>query len=372
MKVLDYIKAFIVRRIAIRRRRAVTEMFNRYFKKIKAANPNMVSKYPIPDEWREKWTFSNDKPLAICWDVYSSFFDKPDSNIVPNNIARNYIEPILTPAEYQPFYNDKNSFGVIIPADVMPKTYLRSVKGILYDGEYNPVSKENFNALFLEAERLIVKPSKDMGGHGVTLFAKRDDGGFYDKEGNKFSLELLLAEYKQDFLVQECLKQSAYMSQFNPTSVNTIRIASYRDVHTGEIHILGAVLRIGGKGAFVDNACSGGSFVEVKEDGSLGKYVCTQYGQTNEIHNGINFATSTFIIPEYDKIKEFVKNIAKRLPHMSLFANDVAIDENGNPKLIEINTTDFSYWLYQFNGKAAFGEYTNDLLEFCKGKLDRV
>ena len=43
-------------------------------------------------------------------------------------------------------------------------------------------------------------------------------------------------------------------------------------------------------------------------------------------------------------------------------------DENGNPKLIEVNTTDFSYWLYQFNGKAAFGEYTDDLLKFCKDR----
>lgn len=368
MKVHENIKAFIVRIISKRRRRAVTEMFNRYFKKIKAANPNMASKFPIPDEWRKKWIFSNDKPLSLCWDVYSSFFDYPDTNIVPNNIARNYIEPILTPAEYQPFYNDKNSFGVFIPADIMPKTFFRSIKGILYDGEYNPVNKEKFNELFLEAEKLIVKPSKDMGGHGVMLFDKHDDGILYDQDGNKFSLELLIAKYQQDFLIQECLKQSSYMSQFNPTSVNTIRMATYRDVKTGEIHILGAVLRIGGKGAFVDNACSGGSFIGINEDGTLGKYACNQYGQTSPVYNDINFSTTSFTIPDFNKIKEFAKSIAKRLPHMSLFANDIAIDENGDPKLIEVNTTDFSYWLYQFNGKAAFGEYTDDLLKFCKDR----
>ena len=50
---------------------------------------------------------------------------------------------------------------------------------------------------------------------------------------------------------------------------------------------------------------------------------------------------------------------------MSLFANDVAIDENGNPRLIEVNTIQFSYWLYQFNSKSIFGKGTDDLLLYC-------
>ena len=53
------------------------------------------------------------------------------------------------------------------------------------------------------------------------------------------------------------------------------------------------------------------------------------------------------------------------MPHMSLFANDVAIDHTGTPRLIEVNTIQFSYWLYQFNGKPVFGPYTDELIEYC-------
>lgn len=362
----------LYRLIIYKKRLSVKKMFERYFSHI--INVNKMDSMPNADViecWVKKWSIFGDAPATKSFRAYARFMNG-NINTVPNEIARNYIEPILTPEEFQPFYNDKNSLGLILPTEYLPRTLFRSVNGILYDGEYNPINKKDFNKLFDRVERIIVKPSKDMGGHGVSLFIKRDDECFYDNANNKFSLDFLLGKYDRNFLVQECLKQSAYMRQFNPTSVNTLRVATYRDIDTGEVHILGAVLRIGGKGAFIDNACSGGSFVSVDDEGCLGKYVCTQYGQTSQIYNDINFASSTFIIPEFDKIKEFAKSVAKRLPHMSLFANDIAIDEDGNPRLIEINTTDFSYWFYQFNGRAVFGEYTDSVIEYAKREQSRL
>lgn len=362
-KTLNYI-------IKVRRNSSIKRMFKNYFNTI-----NRLNKFPKHvdshlREWSKRWSIFGQEPLEEEYIAYRNYVGN-NVDIVPNEIARCYIEPVLTPQEFQSFYNDKNSFGIIIPHDIMPKTYLRSIDGILYDSEYNPVKLYSLNDLFDSSERLIVKPSRDMGGNGVSLFNKKTDG-YYDSQNNKLTIEYLLSEYKRNFLVQECIKQSKYMSQFNSTSVNTIRMATYRDVKTGKIHILGAVLRIGGKGAFVDNACSGGSFIGINEDGTLGKYACNQYGQTSPVYNDINFSTSSFTIPDFDKIKEFAKSIAKRLPHMSLFANDIAIDENGNPKLIEVNTTDFSYWLYQFNGVPVFGDKTNDILNHCKKEISRI
>lgn len=364
----------LYRIIIYKRRVSVKKMFERYFSHIidvNKMNSKANSSACTIKCWVQKWSVFGNAPTIKSFMAYTKFMNG-NINTVPNDIARNYIEPILTPEEFQPFYNDKNSLGLILPPEWLPRTLFRSVNGLMYNGEYEPISKEGFNKLFDGVERLIVKPSKDMGGHGVSLFTKQEDGYFYDNDNNRLSLNLLLEKYQRNFLIQECLKQNSYMKQFNPTSVNTLRIATYRDVKTGEICILGAVLRIGGKGAFIDNACSGGSFVSIDDNGCLGKYACTQYGQTSEMYNEINFATSTFVIPNYDKIKEFTKSVARKLPHMSLFANDIAIDENGNPKLIEINTTDFSYWLYQFNGKAVFGEHTDSVIEYTKKEQSRL
>jgi hypothetical protein len=162
------------------------------------------------------------------------------------------------------------------------------------------------------------------------------------------------------------------MAQFNPTSVNTLRIAVYRDVKTGALEVIGAVIRIGGKGSFVDNICSGGSFIYVDNNGKLSNFACNEHGNTYKIHNGIDFEKNEFVIPDFEKIKQFVFEVAKRMPHMNLFANDVAIDENGSPKLIEVNTIMFSYWLYQFFGKPVFGEHTDEIIEYCLKENEKI
>lgn len=41
------------------------------------------------------------------------------------------------------------------------------------------------------------------------------------------------------------------------------------------------------------------------------------------------------------------------------------IDYLGNPRLIEYNISAFSTWLFQFTTGAAFGDYTDEVIEYC-------
>ena len=346
-------------------------MFAGYFSKIKRLNSDIKipSNTARQKAWLKKWEVFGEKPNLLGYQVFSHFMGE-NVNFVPNEIARTFIEPVLTPNEFQPFYNDKNSFNLFLDEQWLPKTYYRSMNGRLYNGEYKSVARGDF-LCFKNVEKVVVKPSRDMGGKGVTLFCKKD-GSFIDGDGHVLSLDYLEKFYGTNYLIQECLRQHPFMVQFNPTSINTLRIATYRDVKSGDIVVLGAVLRMGGKGSFVDNACSGGSFVFVDENGRLGKKVCNEYGQMTSIHNDIDFENNEFIVPNYDKIRSFVIRVAERMPHMSLFANDVVLDEGGNPKLIEVNTIQFSYWFYQFNAKPVFGEYTDDLITYCQKEMGKV
>lgn len=356
-----------------RRYKANQLMFENYFKRIIKNNPNI----DIPcnneklSEWFNKWNVFGYAPTEYCWRAFHTYV-KENINLVPNDIGRNFIEPILTPEEFQPFYNDKNSFGLFLDKEWLPKTYFRSMKGMLYNGEYEAVQREDFMSLFNGLDKLVVKPAKDMGGKGITLFVRNENGIFVDDKNNELTLSYLERTYKTEYLIQECMKQNEYMSQFNSSSVNTLRVAVYRDVKTGKIDVIGALIRIGGKGSFVDNICSGGSFVYIDENGKLGNFACNEIGNTYKIHNDIDFSKNEFIIPDFDKVKRFVCNVAKRMPHMNLFANDVAIDENGCLKLIEVNTIQFSYWLYQFNGKPVFGKYTDDIIEYCLKENEKI
>lgn len=311
-----------------------------------------------------RWSALDSEVSPLAYRFYSTYIG-PNADIVPPDVARQYIEPVLNASEYDKFYSDKNSFGLFIDAADMPKTLFRSMGYKLYDGEYNAVHRVGFDACFASQQRVIVKPAKDLGGHGIEFY-ERKDGVLKNKDGEILTLEGLERTYKTDYLIQECFVQSDYISQFNPTSVNTIRINTYRDIKTGQIHILGAALRIGAKGSNVDNATSGGVIVGVDENGKLGSVAYDKYGNATSEYNDIDLAVNEFVIPNFEAVKQFAIKITKRLPHMRLLALDVVLDKTNNPKLIEVNCNNFSVKFLQLTKGPVFGEYTDDIIEYCK------
>lgn len=347
---------------------SIQSMFEPYYSKIIRDNiiPPIDKDNEIYKKWERKWSVFNIPVNPKAYQVYSHYIGD-DENIVPNDIARIFIEPILTPPQYQQFYNDKNSLGQIFPQELLPYTVLRSINGTLYDMEYCTVGTQCFFDSLASFDRVIVKPALDMGGHGVQLFFRKGDN-MINAEGEILTYEYMQQNYGKNYLIQKCLDQSVFMSQFNPTSVNTIRLAMYKDVNTGVIHYLGAVLRMGGQGSVVDNACSGGVFAAIDTDGKIGKILYDEFGRTKTVHNGIDFSNSDFVIPDFEKVIKMGEFVASRMPHMYLFANDFMIDEEGNVKIIEVNTQWFSYWLYQFSSKSIFGQYTDDVINYCKAK----
>lgn len=111
-------------------------------------------------------------------------------------------------------------------------------------------------------------------------------------------MEYLNRGYKRNFIIQKAVSQSSFMSVFNPSSVNTLRVATYRSVKTGKVHVINAVMRIGASGKNVDNAHSGGRFIGIDhKTGIVGKYVCDWLGKTDTVFNGIDFSKESFQIP---------------------------------------------------------------------------
>ena len=137
------------------------------------------------------------------------------------------------------------------------------------------------------------------------------------------------------------------MWQFCKTSVNTLRVQIYRSVKNSEIVIPNVIMRIGKSGSLVDNAHAGGCFVGVGTDGMIHDRVCNQYGETSHVFNGIDFQKEIFVIPEFFKVKQFAIEIGKCIPHFHCIASA------------------FSTWLFQFTTGAAFGDYTDEVIEYC-------
>lgn len=330
------------------------------YKECIAINPELDKPAEGEKEWLDKWRKYDKRVSPLSYRIFSRYIG-PDINILPMEVCANIIEPVLTPGILAPFYNDKNSFGLLYNKDEMPITYVRNIGGAYYDDEYRPIDGNIIS--HIDSHEVIIKPSTESSGRGVALF-KKTENVYKDKNGNILTKEYLDKEYRADFVVQERFEQSDYMAQFNPSSVNTIRIATYKEP-TGEVKYLRGIVRIGGNGAIVDNAHSGGRYIGIDDNGCFGNYACDSVGNRYSVHNNINFSQEEYIVPNFEQVKAFAEKISLRFIHHRLLALDIVLDKNNQPKMLEVNVQGFSAWLFQFTSGTAFREYTDSVMEYC-------
>lgn len=344
--------------------KAVNKSFLHLYKKMIECNSELGEFAKGEVEWLAKWRKYDPKLSPLSYRIFSRYIGE-DMNILPLELCANVIEPILTPSRFLCFYADKNLFDKYIPKEYFPKTLLRNIRGVFYDVNYCMLRREDVEVLLFEIghKALIVKPSLEASGVGVRAFF--ENGKFMkDKNANVLSLSFLDKEYKKNYLIQEFFNQSEFTSFFNNSSVNTIRIATYRDCQ-GSIHVLNAGLRIGAKGANVDNAHAGGGFCGISVDGKIGNYVCDWLGNKKSTFNDIDFSSNNYVIPNFDKIRKFAINVSSYIMHHDLIALDIVLDRDNNPKLLEINAGGFGGWFFQFTSGTVFGEYTDEVMTRC-------
>ena len=324
-------------------------------------NPQLKEFAEGEEEWLKKWRQFDSKLTPIAYRVFSRYIG-PNMNIVPLEGCWGFCEPLLTPANYIDFYSDKNSFDLLFPEDTLPKTILRKVKGRWFDNNYTPLDNINLDTLIsnIEFEEIIVKPALSSSGKGVEKFSKTQ-GPFINGNKEILNSDFLNKYYCYDCIIQQAFTQHSFFSQFNTSSVNSIRIATYRD-SKGMIHPLNSFLRIGALGSVVDNAHAGGMFVGIDKDGVMGEYACDQFGRKSAIFNGIDFSKEEFQIPCWKEIQEKMVSLTKYVIHHDLIQWDAILDENGISHILEVNVGGYGGWAFQFTSGPMFGDYTDDVM----------
>lgn len=322
--------------------------------------------------YKKRWSGLGYWVDPVYYRIFSNYV-KPDVDFVPEDISHNVIETLLDPPLYRGFFSDKNMFDKVLAAlpGVCPKTLFRKIGGFYYDANYQHLSDTNDNLLYsyLENEdRIIVKPTIDTSsGNGIHFFEKREEKWFDVQSNQPLTLSLLNELHGEDFIIQEVMSQSSFMSQFNPSSINTLRLFTYRSVKDNRVHVLNAIMRIGRMGSLVDNAHQGGATIGINiETGELNHFMVDQDAKYFTEHNGIDFAKEKFVIPDWQSIKEFAKKIGEAHVYHRCLNMDIMIDETGNPRLIEYNLTQMSVWLFQFNNSSCYGEFTDEVIEYCR------
>ena len=271
---------------------------------------------------------------------------------VPNNIYHCELVPKANQHRLQSAFGDKNMCDLLFPGENVAHAILKNMNGYFYY-EGRPVSEEEAIILCQNMEKVIIKPSRQSEGHGVQLINVKD--GITDLSGK--SIGQLFKDYKKDFLIQNWVRQHEGMAALNPTSVNTMRILSYRSGM--DVLIIYSVVRIGRSGSVVDNQCAGGISTTIDKDGKLGKAAFGGFSTDNVAKTDTGIVLEGYHLPSYDKAIEMVKRLHLKLPFFNIDGWDVAIQEDGEPVLIEFNTNP---GLSQSAFGSGMGEYTERII----------
>ena len=279
----------------------------------------------------------------------TGFFTK---EYVPTNL---YHCELIRKANFFPFmyfYSDKNMQEILLDKENTAHVILKNMNGYYYY-EGKPVSETDAITLCSNMDNSIIKPTLRSKGKGVQLIKVKN--GITNIDG--LTIEQVFKKYSKNFIIQECIKQHEKMAVLNPTSVNTIRVLSYRSGM--EVLIIYSVVRIGRKGQVIDNQSAGGISTTITKDGKLGKVAFGGYSEDNILATDTGVVLDGYEIPSYDKVIEMIKRLHLKLPYANLIGWDVAIKEDGNPVLIEFNTNP---GLSQSAFKSGMGKYTERII----------
>jgi len=227
-------------------------------------------------------------------------------------------------------YADKNLDEILLPNVKHPKSFLKNINGYYYS-EGKPVSRDEAISLCWNIPEAIIKPSLSLEGMGVCKISVKDGKTDLDN----LSIAELFDSYKRNFLIQEAVHQHPRMAALNPTSVNTMRIMTYRSGL--EVLLVYAVIRIGRKDQVIDNQSAGGISAKINEDGTLAKYAFGKAGDDMIEKTDTGVILEGYLLPSYDKAIETVKQLHYRLPLFDLIGWDISINEESEPVLIEWN-----------------------------------
>lgn len=278
----------------------------------------------------KKWGF---KVSQLDAEYYSRVSGVKADHYVTRSMAVHYIYPYLDRYDFVPAYMDKNIQNRLLS---LPDTRLgvMAAEAVVYNSNgvfFNSKDEECDINEALEickdyGEDLILKPSVETyGGRGVMKMEAHTTREQYLS---------LFKQYNRNFTLQKIVRQHPVMEEYNPSSVNTVRIVTYRDFQR-KGKVLYSCLRFGGKGSVMDNVCSGGGYtgIDITTGRLLDRKRYTYYMMD------VPYMPDTMPdeIPYWNEVKSAALALHRRLPQLDIVGWDFAISPKGKPVLIEFN-----------------------------------
>lgn len=355
-------------------------MVNDFFKTLMvkgwelSAKRNLRNKFKLYGPYKEIYSWGKYNRIKehkklfkpLCCSINTEWYryftlvrQEEDPRYLPEDIWHLKIEPVLNQRSYAKAYNDKNFFHTLAEEALFPHAYLHIIMGICYNKDFHHISYNEALNCLADSKPFVVKQTIDSGGgKGVT---------FYNSKSSFTDIQDLIKKCGKNLVVQEKVVQHKWFRRFNPTSINTIRVVTYRSVLDERVHVLQMVLRVGKKDMEVDNQSSGGIAIGIDEYGKLNNWGCDKLSQKFTSVNDLELA-SIEKVPLFEQLKETCINIAKRRFHERVLVFDTWRDENNDIRLLEINNINIGIEDLQKNNGPLLGQFTEEIVEYCSKK----
>ena len=304
--------------------------------------------------YKEYWRALNSNvetdTVEICLNI-SGVFDK---RIIPENIFAVDIERTLLSKRDAFFLANKSIYNKWFISSNFPYIYLHKIENVFYSDDFKMVRKGGeLNSILNSIHYpVIIKPNIDTsGGANVNVcYNQTDLLRFLNKSNN--------------LIIQELIKQNIFFEKIAPKSFNTVRVVLYKSVENNEWTVLHCTLRMGVDGGF-DNEAIGGIFCGIDSEGNLNNYAVNKYGEIFNKHPNSDFK---FVgqLPLYEDLCQKSILIAEQLLYVRIVSLDMILDEDMLWRPIEVNLKYASIRFSQYIGKPFFGDYTDEVLRYCK------
>jgi len=271
--------------------------------------------------------------------LYRNKYDLSDDELcryIPPFFWYNLFLPYHTPRAYSFVGENKIVMEIFFRSLEIPrpKTLAILMDGALYSADLELLTADRLPDT--TAEKIFVKPVDSFGGRGISVFHRTGNGTYATKDGTDFLGYIReRGREKQSMIVQEGIVQDPEISKVYPESVNTLRIIT--ENKGGKVRLVLAALRMGRGHSQVDNINAGGIWTPINlGSGKTAEVAMTAEQEPFPEHPDTHVPFSTYTIPRWDKITNFVHHSAGKLPFLTYIGWDIALTPEG-PVVIEIN-----------------------------------
>lgn len=281
-----------------------------------------------------------------------------DYTFCPEDVFFSRIERVMNECGHAGFgVEDKGELFRYVPKGCEPDVVLRYARGSFFDGDGNWVDAQTADEL-LKGE-FVGKPCRNNGGNGVEL-------------RNDLTTEWIMRNGGDSYIVQKKIEQCEFTAQFNPSSINTVRMMTMRCPWNGEIVVCRSMMRMGVSDYVIDNMMKGGLCVCIGDRGQLGKYAYDYDGKRFDKHPVCGLTFEGLEHPGYEKMVAMAKSIHRTVLDFNLLSFDLVQRKDGSICVVEINSTCEGITQLQYDFGGLFGAYSEQVVDWvaANGNLD--